>query len=87
MQSLIQSARNMGFTQAQSELLTYQTFKGAVELYNKFDFSCEEWIAKVSSKGGTTEAAFKSFTEEELNDTFQAGVQEALIRARDLSLK
>lgn len=85
MQSLIQSARQMGFTQAQSELLTYQTFKGAVELYNKHDFSCEEWIAKVSSKGGTTEAAFKTFNAEEISDSFRKGVNEALIRARELS--
>jgi pyrroline-5-carboxylate reductase len=85
MQSLIQSARQMGFSQAQSELLTYQTFKGAVELYNKFDFSCEEWIAKVSSKGGTTEAAFVSFNEGAIDEAFRKGVQEALLRARELS--
>jgi len=85
MQSLIESARKMGFSQAQSELLTYQTFKGAVELYNKYDFSCEEWIAKVSSKGGTTEAAFEMFNGESVNVSFQKGVHEALVRARELS--
>ncbi len=85
MQSLIDSARDMGFTQAQAELLTFQTFKGAVDLFNKFDFTCEEWIAKVSSKGGTTEAAFNRFNHNQLKADFQSGVNEALIRARELS--
>ena len=85
MQSLIDSAKDMGFTQAQSELLTYQTFKGAVDLFNKYDFTCEEWIAKVSSKGGTTEAAFIKFSENELKAGFQKGVNQALVRAKELS--
>ena len=85
MQSLIESAKDMGFTQAQSELLTYQTFKGAVELFNKYDFTCEEWIAKVSSKGGTTEAAFNKFSENDLKAGFRKGVNQALVRAKELS--
>ncbi len=87
MQSLIESAIDMGFTQAQSELLTYQTFRGAVELFNKFDYTCEEWISKVSSRGGTTEAAFKSFSTDQISDHFKQGVNSALNRARELSQK
>ena len=52
MQSLIESAKEMGFSQSEAELMTYQTFRGAVNLFNKFDITCEDWIAKVSSKGG-----------------------------------
>ena len=51
MQSLIEAAQQMGFNQAEAELLAYQTFKGAVELFNQNDYSCEEWIARVMSKG------------------------------------
>ncbi|NNF35924.1 MAG: pyrroline-5-carboxylate reductase [Saprospiraceae bacterium] len=87
MQSLIESAKDMGFSQAQAELLTYQTFKGAVDLFNKYDFTCEEWISKVSSKGGTTEAAFNKFNENHLKKDFQSGVNMALTRAKELSLK
>ena len=85
MQSLIESAKGMGFSQAQAELLTYQTFKGAVDLFNKYDFTCEEWIGKVSSKGGTTEAAFNTFNESTLKANFQSGVTQALVRAKELS--
>jgi pyrroline-5-carboxylate reductase len=85
MQSLIAAANKMGFTQAESELLTYQTFKGAIDLFNKFDFSCEEWIAKVSSKGGTTESAFKTLSSHHVSEKFQSAIQQALIRAQELS--
>ena len=57
MNAMIQAARDMGFNESESELLVAQTFKGAVDLYNKSDLSCEEWIRRVASKGGTTEAA------------------------------
>ena len=85
MQTLIESAKDMGFSQAESELLTYQTFKGAVDLFNKFDITCEEWIARVSSKGGTTEAAFNKFSQTALKKAFQEGVNMALVRAKELS--
>jgi len=85
MQSLINAAIQMGFTQAESELLTSQTFRGAIDLFNKFDFSCEEWISKVSSKGGTTEAAFTKLNDQEVSEKFQVAINQALVRAQELS--
>jgi len=85
MQSLIEAGKDMGFTQSEAELLTYQTFKGAVDLFNKYDFSCEEWIKKVSSKGGTTEAAINGFNQKTIKDSFKDGVKAALLRAEELS--
>lgn len=85
MQSLIESGLEMGFSQSEAERLTHQTFRGAIELFNKFDFTCEEWIQKVSSKGGTTEAAFNTFKTQMLKPAFQEGVSAALHRAEELS--
>lgn len=85
MRGLIDKAQALGFTQSEAELLTYQTFRGAVELYNKHDLSCEDWIQKVSSKGGTTEAAIKMFDSEELSISFQLGVHQAYKRSKELS--
>lgn len=85
MQSLIDSAIEMGFSRSEAELLTYQTFKGAVDLFSKYDISCEEWIAKVSSKGGTTEAAITGFNEKSVQLGFKEGVIAALNRAEELS--
>ena len=86
MQSLITAAKEMGFSQAESELLTYQTFRGAVDLFNKFDYSCEEWISKVSSRGGTTEAAFVKLSEENVSEKFRSAINKALVRAQELSV-
>lgn len=85
MQGLIQKAIDLGFTKSEAEILTYQTFKGAVELYNKHNLSCDEWIQKVSSKGGTTEAAIKVFKLEHLNEKFQLGIHQAYKRSKELS--
>jgi len=85
MQSMIDSAKEMGYSQAQAELLTYQTFKGAVELYNKHDLSCQEWIEKVSSRGGTTEAAFHIFDSEQIAKRYQKAIEAARLRAVELS--
>jgi pyrroline-5-carboxylate reductase len=84
MQGLIEAAESMGFSKAEAELLSYQTFNGAIDLFNKFDFSCQEWISKVMSKGGTTEAAFNVFNAENTNVGFKKGVQRAFERAQEL---
>ena len=85
MQSLIESAKEMGFTQSEAEMLTFQTFKGAVDLFNKYDISCDEWIRRVSSKGGTTEAAIADFNKRSVQLGFKKGVLAALTRAEELS--
>ena len=74
----------MGFNESEAELLVSQTFKGAVDLYNKNNFSCEEWIAKVSSKGGTTEAAMAAFYDKKLDEDIITGAQAAFDRAEEL---
>lgn len=85
MQSMIQSAKEFGFNQSEAELMTYQTFSGAVDLFNKFNFSCEEWISKVASRGGTTEAALKIFTEQHVQENIGSGIIAAFKRAEELS--
>ena len=39
MDAMIQAAQSMGFSTSEAELLVSQTFKGAVDLYNKSDFN------------------------------------------------
>ncbi len=84
MQAMMQAAREMGFSESQSELLVNQTFSGALDLYSKSNLSCEEWIARVASKGGTTEAALLSFSENELNKHIIDGATAAFNRAVEL---
>ena len=84
MDAMMQAARQMGFNESESELLVSQTFRGAVELYNKSNFSCQEWIKMVSSRGGTTEAAMKAYQERLVHEDIVAGAEAALQRAIEL---
>ena len=84
MNAMMEAAKQMGFSPSEAELLVSQTFTGAVDLYNKSDLSCENWIARVASKGGTTEAAMQVWRETALHDDIVAGAQAALLRAREL---
>ncbi len=84
MNSLISAARQVGFNEAQAELLVSQTFQGAIDLFHQADFSCEEWIKKVASKGGTTEAALGTFSKEAVSQGMINGAVAAFERAKEL---
>jgi pyrroline-5-carboxylate reductase len=84
MQAMIEAAEEMGFNASQAELLVAQTFRGAVELQMKNDLSCQEWINRVSSKGGTTEAAMKTFRATSVFEDIKSGAKAALLRAKEL---
>ena len=85
MQAMIEAGREMGFSDAESQLLVKQTFLGSVNLLHQNEFSCEEWIRRVSSKGGTTEAAIQTFTTEEVMPRIKKGLRAAFERAVALS--
>lgn len=84
MQSIIEKAEQMGFSRSEAELMVNQTFMGAVHLHNRYELTCAEWIARVASKGGTTEAALRSFAEDNLIAGIGNGLEHALRRAREL---
>lgn len=85
MDSMIDTACKMGFSDAEAQLLVKQTFLGSINLLNKNSLSCKDWIAKVSSRGGTTEAAVSRFNQENLNLHIQSGLEAAEQRAQELS--
>jgi len=84
-QSLIDTAQELGFSKSQAELLAYNTFKGTIDLFNKHNFSCEEWISKVASRGGTTEAALNKYKENDVATKLASSYKAAFERARELS--
>ena len=84
MEAMIQSAIKMGFSPSEAELLVNQTFMGAVHLHNQNELTCQEWINRVASKGGTTEAAIKVFGENAISDKISLGLSAALNRATEL---
>ena len=87
MQAMMQAALDMSFSESEAELLVSQTFRGAIELYNKSDLSFQEWIDRVSSKGGTTEAAMRTYREKAVHQDIIAGARAALDRAVELGRK
>lgn len=84
MEAMIEAATEMGFNASQAELLVAQTFRGAVELQMKNELSCADWIQRVSSKGGTTEAAMKTFRATSVFEDIKSGARAALDRAIEL---
>lgn len=84
MDSMIIAAVDMGLKPSEAELLVWQTFMGALNLYKQSSLNCKDWINKVASKGGTTEAAINVFDESKLNDIILNGANAALKRAIEL---
>ena len=84
MQAMIEAAEDMGFSSSEAELLVAQTFRGAVELQMKNDITCAEWIQRVSSKRGTTEAAMTTFPATSVYEDIKSGARAALARVEEL---
>jgi pyrroline-5-carboxylate reductase len=84
MEAMIQAGVKMGFTLSQAELLVNQTFMGAVHLHNQSDLICQEWIARVASKGGTTEAALKVLSDSKVESNIESALFAAFNRAKEL---
>ncbi|KQC33550.1 pyrroline-5-carboxylate reductase [Nonlabens sp. YIK11] len=84
MQSMMEAAKKMGFSDHDSKVLVSQTFEGAVELFNQSDLSPESWMNRVASKGGTTRAALDSMDDNNVQDLIQEAAYAAFNRAVEL---
>jgi len=84
MNAMMDAAKQIGFSESQADLLVWQTFIGSIQLQNKNNYSCEEWIKKVTSKGGTTEAALEIFNKNKIDQDIVNGIKAAFARAQEL---
>lgn len=84
MNAMVDSAIQLGFTKSEAEFLVQQTFLGSTQLQNRSNLSNLEWIEKVASKGGTTEAALKLFHSQNINAQIKEGIMQANVRAKEL---
>jgi pyrroline-5-carboxylate reductase len=88
MEEMIKAAGELGLAEEVAKELVLQTAKGAVLLAVEADERSEppaELRRKVTSPGGTTEAALKVFAEGNLGPTIAAGIRRARDRSRELS--
>jgi pyrroline-5-carboxylate reductase len=84
MQSMLEAARKMGFSENDSKVLVSQTFEGAVALFNDDDSSPQTWMNRVASKGGTTRAALDSMDDNNVKELIKDAAFAAFDRAVEL---
>lgn len=84
MQSMLEAALKMGFSEHDSKVLVGQTFEGAVELFNQSDLSPTTWMNRVASKGGTTRAALDSMEDNNVKELIKEAAYAAFNRAVEL---
>ncbi|QCK15022.1 pyrroline-5-carboxylate reductase [Mangrovivirga cuniculi] len=82
-EQLQNAAINKGFSKEQARMIAIQTLKGALKVLENSEDTCETLIQKVSSRGGTTEAAFQVFNEYNLGDNFIQGINRANERSEE----
>ncbi len=85
MELLAKEGVRHGLSQKDAELLAVQTAAGAAKLAQSAGESPAVLRERVTSKGGTTAAALKVFSERKLEEIVQQAVQAALDRGRELS--
>ena len=84
MNSMLEAAQKMGFSDKDSKTLVSNTFEGAVELFNRNDLSPQTWMNRVASKGGTTRAALDSMDDNNVKDLIKEAAYAAFNRAIEL---
>jgi pyrroline-5-carboxylate reductase len=83
-EAIDQAARNLGFSAEAARLLAVETFVGAARLAESSTDPVALLRERVTSKGGTTEAALKSFDTDGLREAIERGVCAAADRGREL---
>lgn len=83
-QFLEEQARAFGFSEAEARIIAETTFLGSAQVFSEGEKTAADWVKAVASKGGTTEAALKTFDEKGLDKAFKAGIEAARRRAEEL---
>jgi pyrroline-5-carboxylate reductase len=81
---MAEQGENFGFTKTESEKIALQTLQGAGLLAEKSEDDFQTLRKKVTSKGGTTEAALNFFEENNLGEVWKGGMVAAKERAEEL---
>ena len=84
-ESMIAGGRAAGLEPHAAETLTLQTLKGALQLLREREESPEVLRRKVTSPGGTTEAALKVMENHQVKQNIVAAIVAAARRSKELS--
>ena len=83
-ESLRDAARNLGFTDEQARALAVETVVGAAALAADSKEDVAVLRQRVTSKGGTTEAALKSLDANQVRAAFVRAIEAANARGKEL---
>jgi pyrroline-5-carboxylate reductase len=83
-EALQQAAADLGFTPEQGRQLAIETVQGAAALAAQSPEPASVLRERVTSKGGTTEAALRTMAEQGVKEGIVAGVRAAEARGREL---
>ncbi|MBP9733900.1 MAG: pyrroline-5-carboxylate reductase [Candidatus Omnitrophica bacterium] len=84
-EKMIESAYELGLKSQTAKQLVYQTFLGSAKMMAAGEADPDELIARVASKGGTTEAALKVFRSRGFGKVVKEAMTAAQRRAVELS--
>ena len=84
MEVMINSAQELGLSEQDAKKLVTMTLIGSGKMGLSIQ-NLKEQISKVSSKGGTTEAALKVFEKENLGLIFNQAIEAAHARSKEIS--
>jgi pyrroline-5-carboxylate reductase len=84
MEALMDAAHELGLNAADARLLALETFHGAAALARQSVDPPATLRARVTSKGGTTEAALRALEEQAVRERIVAAVKQAAARSREL---
>lgn len=85
MEAMQAKAKALGFSEQDSRDLIQQTALGAAKMVIENDMPISQLRENVTSKGGTTQAALKSFTDNGLSDIVDQAMQSAVNRAQEMA--
>ena len=81
----IATAKTLGFSQEEAKQLVYKTLLGSAHLLEKSEFDAATLRAKVTSKGGTTQAAMDVFSKGGFDQLIYKALSAAKKRSKELA--
>ena len=84
-EAMAQAAENMGFSKEEAKLLSITTLNGAAKLLDQTGEDPKELRRRVTSPGGTTEAAITTMINENIAEKIEKAMQAAARRSKELS--
>jgi len=84
-EALSDTGKKIGFTEKEIVYFVKEVARGSIKLLEETGLSAKELCEKVTSKGGTTEAALNVFKHSRLNEIIRKAVFKATLRAKQLS--